>query len=1088
VLSGSELPQTNEIWLKEVEALLDRQQFCDAETVLPTLEARAGSELEQAPLYLLLRGRARYLCDRYDEARIDYERAWELSKRETEIGAWVCVRLGQLLFHDEVDDAMRWAALGREEVAGLQHTDRLLGEFAVLEGRILRTKGLVDKAEALLLEAEQYFSGVRCWHRALQALHFRLEVDAVRDQPDDDQRDDDQPVLAPDQLRIFMTKAKQWDIEPAEWVPRVVEEATRGSIRQLQPGVERLLVEIDEEYGALIPTDEHFWVGRALMCCGENDLARTHLVLASNASSQDPAEGWKAEILLAVLDREADPDRAKKAVQKILASGRQNDFDGSDLIWVSKELLDWGFLDESKSLSTGLVGREGESKEIIETARLNLAGTLLALGDTRKARELLAAVDWESIEHDHEAVAVAFLNRGVAASTLGSWEEALEFSRKSIEMLRRVGDSSQLGSALVFAAESANMVGQLDLAVQLQEELDLLEWRLHQNLRARIHLTRGGLLQDLGCFEEAVEEYEVGLSFGQALGDEPLRTSALISLSYLLCDLGAWEDVDSLALSALRSTQRVTHLRGRARFFRGLAGVALNDNGKAERHFRRAARDFRQSGLLSLEADCWNWVAFLKPVPIDRVRYARRAVRISSAALCFINERDNRLAMRVRMRPFGARLVDSLFASQDPAGALAAACEVKASEFLGLLRGTRKETESIDPALLLAMTAATENGTTFAENTAPGSVALRHLALHENGAPPNAIETFHAFTGPRTPVADAKVKPRCILRRLKRDEAAVEYFLTDPLDGHVLIFVSHRGRVRCHRRRWRVRHADALRMLPNVVQGLSHGGDVGLLQRWLRILHDVLVKPLGNLPERVTRLWLAPGGLLERVPFEALLDAHGRTLLERVETTRLLTTAQLALLPKRRPVVKQALVLRGSDGHQIQLHHAEAECLEVRTLTQSAGVSLTDQVDKETLTTVNLLHYAGHASFEPGSPDAGTIFLAGRRITARDLIDMPLKARPTVVLSACESGRTETGTDEFGGFLRAFFAAGATDIVCSGWLADDATTRDTMRLFYEGFLGQRQRPAEALRAASLEVRKNRPHPFHWANFRCYGLG
>jgi len=1211
VLSGSESLSEVEAWLDEVEALLDRPRFSDAKTVLPDLEARAGSELEQMPRYLLLRGRARYLCDRNDEARVDYDRAWGLSGRGTELAVWVCVRLGQLLFHDDVDDAMRWAALGCEEVAGLQHSHRLLGEVAELEGRILWTQGMFDQAGARFLDAEKYFSDIQCWHRAVQALRFRLEIDAESDQSDGDvsflkpdqlrvfvtkvkvwgvdpaewisdvvgdavvgsivnlqpgveqlledigeeidcllpaeapfllgeiamlegrilrtqglldqaevrfldaedylsgiqcriwvldtvwlrleldaERDQtggDWISLNSDQLRTFMTSAKGWDVDPAEWVPRVVKEARRGSFEEIQPGVVQLFGEIAKEYDQLVPNDERVFVGRIMKEAGETDSARHHLVLAAQDDGNSDG-AWLARIYLALIEHEETTGDSGRLIRELLQPRQLQNIEGYMLALAGEDLAKGGFPEEGQSVLEYLIGRPGEDKEIIDSAKACLAGCLLNVGETTRAHKLLENVAQGSFDDSLGIGGVLILNQGLVALMQGCFEKALNYSVQGVETIRAVGNKSWLGQALILAANSAYLLDKPSLAVSFLEELDLLEGDLSQKIRAGVHMSWGKVLQDLGQPEAALEKFKVGLRIGKTQGDVLIRASALLGIAEVLCELGQLEDAARAALVALKSMPGMTHLRGRARYLRGVAMQGLNKRERSEAHFRRAAKDYHQSGMFIGEAECWDWVALLNPDPKKRVLFVRRAVRLAGAALCFVNERRSRLAMRDRTRPFGIRWVASLLESRDFPGALAAACEVKASEFLGLLRGTHQETKSIDRELILAMTKATENGAAFTGKTTLSPVALRHMAVDENGAPPNAIETFHAFTGPQTPAADARVKPQRILRRLNQDEAAVEYFLTDPFDGYVLIFVSHRGRVRCHERRWRVRHADALRMLPNVVQGLSHGGDVGLLQSWFRVLHDVLVKPLGMLPDRVTRLWLAPGGLLEQVPFEALIDAEGRTLLERVETTRLLTTAQLALLPRRRPAVKHALVLRGSDDRQAALHHAEAECAEVRVLAQGAGVNLIDQVDEKTLATVDLLHYAGHASFEPDSPDAGAIFLAGRKVTARDLIDMPLKARPTVVLSACESGRTETGTDEFGGFLRAFFAAGATDVVCSGWLADDATTRDTMSLFYEGFLCQGQRPTEALRAAALEVRKNRPHPFHWANFRCYGLG
>ncbi len=93
-----------------------------------------------------------------------------------------------------------------------------------------------------------------------------------------------------------------------------------------------------------------------------------------------------------------------------------------------------------------------------------------------------------------------------------------------------------------------------------------------------------------------------------------------------------------------------------------------------------------------------------------------------------------------------------------------------------------------------------------------------------------------------------------------------------------------------------------------------------------------------------------------------------------------------------------------------------------------------------------------------------------------------------VVLSGCESalGRATQGEGVLG-LASAFFAAGAHSLVASIWEVDDRATAELMERFYTG-LAEGKPVAAALRAAQLDIRGKRPHPFYWAGFVVIGDG
>jgi len=94
-----------------------------------------------------------------------------------------------------------------------------------------------------------------------------------------------------------------------------------------------------------------------------------------------------------------------------------------------------------------------------------------------------------------------------------------------------------------------------------------------------------------------------------------------------------------------------------------------------------------------------------------------------------------------------------------------------------------------------------------------------------------------------------------------------------------------------------------------------------------------------------------------------------------------------------------------------------------------------------------------------------------------------------VVLSACQTalGKQIRG-EGLVGLTRGFMYAGAPRVVASLWQVNDLATAELMKLFYRGMLKDRMRPAAALRAAQLELfkQKRRAAPYFWSAFVLQG--
>jgi CHAT domain-containing protein len=144
-----------------------------------------------------------------------------------------------------------------------------------------------------------------------------------------------------------------------------------------------------------------------------------------------------------------------------------------------------------------------------------------------------------------------------------------------------------------------------------------------------------------------------------------------------------------------------------------------------------------------------------------------------------------------------------------------------------------------------------------------------------------------------------------------------------------------------------------------------------------------------------------------------------------------------------------------------------------------------------------ILHFATHGWISSGRPELSGIVLSlfyqkgqaqDGALRLHDIYNLDLIA-DLVVLSACQ---TALGKDVRGeglvGLTRGFMYAGAPRVAASLWKVDDAATAELMAQFYRFMLKDKLSPAASLRAAQLElIKQKRWHePYFWAGFVLQG--
>ena len=309
-----------------------------------------------------------------------------------------------------------------------------------------------------------------------------------------------------------------------------------------------------------------------------------------------------------------------------------------------------------------------------------------------------------------------------------------------------------------------------------------------------------------------------------------------------------------------------------------------------------------------------------------------------------------------------------------------------------------------------------------------------------------------------------------------------------------------------------------------------------------RAVDESVMRPLRGLLGGATRLLVSPDGDLNLVPFEAMVDEHGRYLIERYKVSYLtsgrdLLRMQVPRAAPGRPVIvaDPAFGVPASDAPRAAapaagasrsvttgsvlsalyfapLSGSAAEAHAIKALFPDATLLTGRDATKATLERVQaprILHIASHGFFLDDEAGAGArsalvrnpllrsgLALAGANLapapgshgdgilTALEASGLDLWGTKLVTLSACDTGVGEVRNGEgVYGLRRAFVLAGAETLVMNLWPVSDYVARDAMVAYYTRLRAGLGR-GDALRQAKLAIlkRANHRHPYYWAGF------
>lgn len=274
-----------------------------------------------------------------------------------------------------------------------------------------------------------------------------------------------------------------------------------------------------------------------------------------------------------------------------------------------------------------------------------------------------------------------------------------------------------------------------------------------------------------------------------------------------------------------------------------------------------------------------------------------------------------------------------------------------------------------------------------------------------------------------------------------------------------------------------------------------------------RALYRMLIAPIEPFIAGSTHLVIVPDGALAYVPFEALKPTDTSYLIERVRVSYAQSAASsLALRDRagRTAAATNSIAAFGNPDYSsarpgtaalAPLPHSADEVGSVSrgfaNRSVFVGARATEAAAKRTdLAQFRYLHFAVHGFTDAVDPSQSGLALTVEGnddgVLRMDEIARLKMNADLVTLSAC---RTATGRFLTGeGLLslgRAFFYAGARQVVASLWDVNDASTSALMSAFYR-HIDAGQPVADALREAKLSLlrggRATWAHPHHWSPF------
>ncbi|HEY7183244.1 MAG TPA: CHAT domain-containing protein [Blastocatellia bacterium] len=295
-------------------------------------------------------------------------------------------------------------------------------------------------------------------------------------------------------------------------------------------------------------------------------------------------------------------------------------------------------------------------------------------------------------------------------------------------------------------------------------------------------------------------------------------------------------------------------------------------------------------------------------------------------------------------------------------------------------------------------------------------------------------------------------------------------------------------------------------------------------------LYQLLIAPIGQRLDRNLTLCVAPDGVLQDLPFAALVSPESKRYL--VEDFTIIVNPSASVFARavalsahkqkseQEPFLGfsnprfdqqrfpglQALPASEQELERIRALYPHSLILNRRQATESALINQIGQYE--------IVHLATHALSDKQSSNLSTIVLAEENhfdteaaaqrkkfegitfdgaLQSQEIYNLKPERTRLVVLSSCRSGLGDGRRNEaLGGLAQSFLVAGVPAVVASLWDIDDDSAAGLMEKFHMAHRVKKLAFGQALRQAQLSFLQTssikKRHPFFWATFIVTGNG
>jgi len=263
-------------------------------------------------------------------------------------------------------------------------------------------------------------------------------------------------------------------------------------------------------------------------------------------------------------------------------------------------------------------------------------------------------------------------------------------------------------------------------------------------------------------------------------------------------------------------------------------------------------------------------------------------------------------------------------------------------------------------------------------------------------------------------------------------------------------------------------------------------------QLYLRQFHQVLVQPVAAHLAGKRLVMVVPHRIVSRLPFQALIDANDRALIDDVAIAYAPGLSVLRWCHDRERTGLETCFAAGVCPLAGGPKSAEAEAKEVARIFASVPSPAIRAAVLRDAGNCDVIHLSCHSDTTAIATAFIGLQMEDGLLAQRDIAGMQCNAG-LVTMSACTTARSDLlgrpGT-EFAGMMGAFFRAGCPSVIGSLWPAAEAVAVPFASAFYAALKQEGLGKAEALRQAQLTIKarseEGYDHPYFWAPFSLWG--